>query len=165
MESSTNQSVTRVAHGILTPNPTSKPGPVTSAGAPKVVRSMSADTPWLILLDCPDKGARAADGGILDANLPGTKGGPVTIQLVASNFKEKLLTLNQTKWLSRSALVPLSFLFCMILETRVSTCHIFMFSIVNLRVFKTVSVVPDCKNVGPQSDELVSNEKGSNGLS
>ena len=29
---------------------------VTSVGAPKVIRSVSVDTPWLILLDCPDKG-------------------------------------------------------------------------------------------------------------
>jgi len=49
-------------------------------GAPKVIRSMSVDTPWLILLDCPDKGgyylgkmAKEMDGSGVEAMLEGWK--------------------------------------------------------------------------------------------
>lgn len=49
-------------------------------GAPKVVRSMSVDTPWLIILDCPEGGAyyfgkmaKEMDGSGMEAMLEGWK--------------------------------------------------------------------------------------------
>ena len=43
-------------------------------GAPKVIRSMSVDTPWLILLDCPDKG-RSGFFATKKTQNPGKDGG------------------------------------------------------------------------------------------
>eukprot|EP00913_Durusdinium_trenchii_P014948 g14022.t1 len=50
-------------------------------GAPKAVRTLSVDTPWIILLDCPDGGgyytgkmAKEMDGSGVEAMLEGWKG-------------------------------------------------------------------------------------------